>query len=32
MCYLFTHDKKQPAYDDEESSIGDGIITKYVTI
>ena len=25
------HDKKQPAYEDDEISIGDGLITKHVT-
>ena len=23
MCYIVVHDKKQPSYEDEESSIGD---------
>ena len=31
IFYLVAHDKKQPAYEDEEISIGDRPITKYVT-
>ena len=31
LCYIVTHDKKQPAYDYDESSIGDRLITKHVT-
>ena len=31
MCSIVAHDKKQPAYEDDESSIGDGIIPKHVT-
>ena len=31
MCYLVAHDKKQPEYEHDESSIGDGIISKHVT-
>ena len=32
MCSIFEHDKKQPAYEDYESSIGDRLITKHVKI
>ena len=31
MCSLVAHDKKQPAYEDKESSIGDRIIHKNTT-
>ena len=31
MCSLVTHDKKQPAYEDEERSIGDRLVTKNAT-
>ena len=31
MCYLVAHDKKLPAYEDEEISIGDRLIPKHVT-
>ena len=31
MCYLVAHDKKQPAYEDKEGSIGDSLIPKHVT-
>ena len=31
MCYLVAHGKKQPAYEDEEFSIGDSLITKIAT-
>ena len=31
MCYLVAHDKKQPAYEDEEISIGDRPIHKHET-
>ena len=31
MCFLVAHDKKQSAYEDEEISIGDRLITKHVT-
>ena len=29
MCYLVTHDKMQPTYEDYESSLGDSSIPKY---
>ena len=32
LCYLFAHDKKQPVYEYGESSIGDRLILKHVTI
>ena len=31
LCYLVAHDKKQPAYKDDERSIGDSLITKNFT-
>ena len=31
LCYLVAHDKKQPAYEDEENSIGDRLIPKHAT-
>ena len=31
LCSLVAHDKKQPACEDEESSIGDRLIPKHVT-
>ena len=31
MCSLVANDKKQPAYEDEESSIGGRLIPKHVT-
>ena len=31
MCYIVAHDKKQPAYEDDEIIIGDRLITKHVT-
>ena len=31
MCFLVTHDKKLPVYEDNEISIGDRLITKYAT-
>ena len=31
MCSLVKHDKKQPAYEDEERSIGDRLVTKNAT-
>ena len=31
MCYIVTHDKKQPSYEDDESSIGYRIIHRNVT-
>ena len=31
LCHLVAHDKKQPAYEDKESSIGDRLIPKHVT-
>ena len=31
MCYLFANDKIQPAYEDDEISIGDRLITKHAT-
>ena len=31
MCYLVGHNKKLPAYEDDENSIGDRIIPKHVT-
>ena len=31
LCYLVAHNKKQPAYEDEESTIGDRLIPKNVT-
>ena len=30
LCYIVAHDKKQPDYEDDESSIGDRIIAKNV--
>ena len=32
LCYIVAHDKKQPAYEDDEISIGDRLIPKHVTI
>ena len=32
ICSLVAHDKKLPAYEDSERSIGDRLITKHVTI
>ena len=32
MCSLVAHDKKRPSYEYEESSIGDMLIPKHVTI
>ena len=31
LCYLVANDKKQPAYEDEQISIGDRLITKHAT-
>ena len=31
ICYLVAHDKIQPAYEDDEISIGDRSIIKYAT-
>ena len=31
LCYLVEHDKKQPDYEDENSSIADRLIPKHVT-
>ena len=31
LCSLVAHDKKQPAHEDEEISIGDRLIPKHVT-
>ena len=31
MCYIVAHDRKQPAYEYEEISIGNRLITKHVT-
>ena len=31
MCYLVAHDKIQPAYEDDESSIGDRLLPKNST-
>ena len=31
MCYLIAHDKKQPAYEDEEIRFGDRLIPKNAT-
>ena len=31
MCSLVTHDKEQPAYEDEKSSLGDRLVLKHVT-
>ena len=31
IFYLVAHDKKQPAYEDEENSIGEKLIPKHVT-
>ena len=31
MCSIFAYDKKQPAYEDDESSIVDRLIPKHVT-
>ena len=31
MCSLVTHDKEQPAYEYEESSLGDRLVLKHVT-
>ena len=31
LCYLVAHDKKQPAHEDEESSIVNRLIRKHVT-
>ena len=31
LCSIFEHDKKQPAYEDEERSIGDRLVTKNAT-
>ena len=32
LCSIFAHDNKQPSYEDDESSIGDMLIPKHVTI
>ena len=32
LCSLVEHDKKQPAYEDHEISIGDRLIHKHATI
>ena len=32
MCYLVEHDKKQPAHEDEDISIGDRLIPKNAKI
>ena len=32
LCSLVAHDKKKPAHEDDEISIGDRIIPKHVTI
>ena len=32
MCSIISHDKKQPSYEFEESSIGDRLIPKNTTI
>ena len=32
LCFIVTHDKKQPSFEDEGKSIGDIPITKNVTI
>ena len=31
MCYIVAYDKKQPAYEDDERSLGDSLITKNET-
>ena len=31
MCSLVVHDKKQPAYEDEEIILGDGLVSKNAT-
>ena len=31
LCYFVAHDKNQPAYEDEEISIGDRLIPKHAT-
>ena len=31
MCYIVAHDKKQPAYEDDERSIGDRLVSKNTT-
>ena len=31
MCYIVAHDKKQPAYEDDEIMIVDRLIPKHVT-
>ena len=31
LCSIVVHDKKQPDYEDDESSIGDRLITKHAT-
>ena len=31
LCYLVSHDKRQPTYEDEESIIVDSLIPKHVT-
>ena len=31
MCFLVLHDKMQPNYEDDESSLGDMSISKYAT-
>ena len=31
MCFIVENDKKQPAYEDDEISIRDRLITKHVT-
>ena len=31
MCYLVAHDQKQPAYEYEEGSLGDRLVTKNET-
>ena len=32
MCFLVSHDKIKPYYEDDERNIGDGLITKHATI
>ena len=31
VCYIVAHDLKKPAYEDDESIIGDSLIPKHVT-
>ena len=31
LCYLVAHEKRQPAYEDEEISIGNRLIPKHMT-